>query len=81
MPQTLKSLQAGQSARVTAVTADRQLKRRLLDMGIIPGARVNVLGRAPLRDPVSVRISGCTLALRGQEAEGIMVEREEGHGR
>lgn len=82
MPQTLESLQTGQAGTVTAVTAQRELKRRLLDMGLIPGARFSILGRAPLQDPVSIRVSGCTLALRRREAELILVEREEeGHAR
>jgi ferrous iron transport protein A len=79
MPQTLRSLDIGQTGTVKAVTAERELKRRILDMGIIPGARLNVLGRAPLRDPVSVEISGFVLALRKAEAEHILVEREERH--
>ena len=43
-------------------------------MGLIPGAEVEVVGRAPLQDPVALRLGGITLALRNREADHIMVE-------
>ncbi|MBS6142132.1 MAG: ferrous iron transport protein A, partial [Bilophila sp.] len=44
------------------------------DMGLIPGAEVEVVGRAPLRDPVALRLPGFTLSLRNNEADYIVVE-------
>lgn len=46
-------------------------------MGLIPGVRIDVLGRAPLKDPITIRISGFILALRNTKAEQILVEKEE----
>lgn len=43
-------------------------------MGLIPGVEVEVVGHAPLRDPVALRLSGVTLALRNREADYISVE-------
>lgn len=43
-------------------------------MGLIPGAEVEVVGRAPLRDPVALRLPGFTLSLRNNEADYIVVE-------
>ena len=51
-----------------------QLGRRIRDMGLIPGAEVEVVGRAPLRDPVALRLPGFTLSLRNNEADYIVVE-------
>ena len=48
--------------------------RRIRDMGIIPGTTVSVVGRAPLRDPVALRISGVTISLRNSEADHISVD-------
>ena len=50
------------------------LRRRIRDMGLIPGAEVEVVGRAPLRDPVALRLPGFTLSLRNNEADYIVVE-------
>jgi ferrous iron transport protein A len=46
-------------------------------MGLIPGARVQVVGRAPLHDPVALRLMGFTLTLRNNEADFIRVIPEE----
>ena len=45
--------------------------RRIRDMGLIPGTDVEIVGRAPLRDPVALRLFGVTLALRNREADYI----------
>ncbi|MEE8414884.1 MAG: FeoA family protein [Desulfobacterales bacterium] len=46
------------------------------DMGLIPGRSVKIQGRAPLYDPVALRIMGFTLTLRNNEADCIEVETE-----
>ena len=43
-------------------------------MGLVPGEEVQVTGRAPLKDPVSLRLRGFTLSLRNNEADQITVE-------
>jgi ferrous iron transport protein A len=75
--QTLRSLDNRHSETIKAVKADSTLKRRILDMGLIPGVRIDVLDRAPLKDPITIRISGFILALRNTKAEQILVEKEE----
>ncbi|NIN37070.1 MAG: iron transporter FeoA, partial [Gammaproteobacteria bacterium] len=51
--------------------------RRLRDMGLVPGTEVKVVGRAPLKDPVALRLRDFTLTLRNNEADCIMVEKQE----
>lgn len=70
----LRKLQVGQKARIATVTASGELGRRIRDMGLIPGAEVEVIGRAPLQDPVALRLTGFTLSLRNNEADYITVE-------
>lgn len=74
---SLRSLQPGQKARIARVQASGELGRRIRDMGLIPGAEVEVVGRAPLRDPVALRLPGFTLSLRNNEADHILVDRVE----
>jgi ferrous iron transport protein A len=57
-----------------AVKADGEMGRRIRDMGLIRGAEISIQGRAPLNDPVAVRIKGFTLTLRNNEADLISVE-------
>lgn len=71
---SLRCMKEGQRARIAHVQASGELGRRIRDMGLIPGAEVEVVGRAPLRDPVALRLPGFTLSLRNNEADYIVVE-------
>ena len=70
----LRQLQVGQRATIITVNAKGEINQRIRDMGIIPGSSVQVVGKAPLRDPVAVRISGVTISLRNKEADCVVVE-------
>jgi ferrous iron transport protein A len=73
----LRFLKLNQIGRITAVEAQGELGRRIRDMGLVPGVEVHVIGRAPLKDPVALRVKGFTLTLRNQEADFIRVETVE----
>ena len=70
----LRQLKVNQKARVIRVQAQGELGRRIRDMGLVPGTEIQVMGRAPLRDPVALRVKGFTLSLRNNEADYIEVE-------
>lgn len=70
----LREMREGEQGSIISVDADGELGRRIRDMGLIPGTSVEVVGRAPLRDPVALRLFGVTLALRNREADYITVE-------
>lgn len=71
----MRELKVGEKAKVIAITAIGELGRRIRDMGLVPGAELEVVGRAPLQDPVALRLTGFTLSLRNNEADYIAVER------
>jgi ferrous iron transport protein A len=70
----LRQMQVNQTGRITSINADGELGRRIRDMGLVNGAGITVQGRAPLNDPVSLRVMGFTLTLRNNEADHIEVE-------
>ncbi len=70
---SLRSLGVGEKACIARISAEGELGRRIRDMGLIPGAEVEVVGRAPLKDPVALRLKGFTLSLRNNEADNILV--------
>ncbi len=72
----LNELPVGASARVTGYS-DRNdpCRRRLLSMGLTPGAVVTVTRRAPLGDPVELTLRGTALCLRREEARIVTVEQ------
>jgi ferrous iron transport protein A len=70
----LRQMQVNQTGTIVSVKGAGELGRRIRDMGLVPGKEIKVQGRAPLFDPVSLRIMGFTLTLRNNEADMIQVE-------
>lgn len=73
---SLASLPVGARARVIAVNGEGTVSRRLMEMGVVPGARVRIIKTAPLGDPMEIRVRGYHLALRRTEAQTIIVISE-----
>lgn len=70
----MRNMEENQSGIIKSVKAEGELGRRIRDMGITPGTRIKILGRAPLYDPVALRVGDFTLTLRNSEADHIEVE-------
>ena len=70
----LRQMQVDQQGKIAAVEALGEMNRRIRDMGLIPGTTVSIVGRAPLKDPVALRLSGVTISLRNSEADFIKVD-------
>jgi len=73
----LREMDPNQKGVVRRVAARGELGRRIRDMGIVPGTPLQVQGRAPLKDPVAVKLKDFTLTLRNNEADVIEVEVED----
>ncbi len=76
VPTRLDLLPAGSSARVCGVTGDISLRRRLLEMGLTRGVAVDVVRRAPLGDPIELKVRGYLLSLRAEQAAHVACTRE-----
>lgn len=74
----LRKAKVNQKLKIVTVGADGELGRRIRDMGLIPGTECKVIGKAPLRDPVALRLKDFTLTLRNSEADHITVTTLEG---
>jgi Fe2+ transport system protein FeoA len=70
----LSELRAHEVGKVKQIIGQDQLKRKLLDMGVIPGSALEVLRVAPLGDPVEIRVKGYNLSLRKEEAKQVQIE-------
>ena len=75
---TVKELPDGKSAVIEKINARGELGRRLRDMGLSPGVSLLMLGRAPLADPLEIKVRGFNLCLRNSEAEKVVVRVDEG---
>ena len=67
----MREMENGQTGIIRDVRAAGELGRRIRDMGLVSGTEVMIIGRAPLYDPVALRLRGFTLTLRNSEADYI----------
>jgi ferrous iron transport protein A len=73
MMKTLADLAIGSPGIVSEVHGEADLRRRLLEMGLTPGTSVQLIRRAPLGDPLVLRLRGYDLSLRTAEARLVQV--------
>ncbi len=71
---TLAELEIGQRAIVKDVVGEGRMMVRLLEMGFVPGVSVALVKRAPLGDPLELRLRGYHVSLRRAEAGAVLVE-------
>ena len=72
---TLRDLREGDRADIKAIRGEGAFKRRLLEMGFMPGTTVLIKKYAPLRDPIELVIKGYHVSLRRKEAQQVLVRR------
>ncbi|TKC18035.1 FeoA family protein [Robertmurraya kyonggiensis] len=69
----------GNLIKISSISLEGVMRRRLLDLGFVPGAIVEVIKKSPLGDPIAFRVSQTTIALRKEESmkiEGELVNHE-----
>ena len=71
---TMREMSKNQKGIVKRVSARGDMGRRIREMGLVPTATIEIQGRAPLKDPVAVKIRDYVLTLRNNEADLILVE-------
>jgi ferrous iron transport protein A len=76
MEYTLKDLKPKESGKVISIGEKGVVRRRIMDMGVTPGAIIKVIKIAPLGDPIEVNLRGYELSLRKDEAKQIVIEKE-----
>lgn len=76
MEKTLNELKSKESGKVKRIYSGGELHRRLLDMGVVKGTRIEVVKVAPFGDPVDIQVKGYHLSLRKGEAAQILLEVE-----
>ncbi|MDY3865122.1 MAG: FeoA family protein [Eubacteriales bacterium] len=76
MPKSLAATEVGETVRVVSLLAEGRMRRRLADLGLIPGAEVTCLGRSPLGDPSAYLIRGAVIAIRRRDAMEVSVTTE-----
>jgi Fe2+ transport system protein FeoA len=70
---SLDQLRLGERARVQSLLGEDGITQRLLEMGLLEGEEVEVIGFAPLGDPIEIRLHNYRLSLRRSEASRVIV--------
>ncbi|EFK08178.1 FeoA domain protein [delta proteobacterium NaphS2] len=73
----MREMLDNQKGVIKRVSATGDMGRRIREMGLVPETPIQIRGRAPLKDPVAVKIRDYVLTLRNNEASSILVEVEE----
>jgi len=68
MEKTLRYLKNGETGIISRVNGHGPVKRRIIDMGVVPGTSVTMVKCAPLGDPLEIKVKGFNLSLRKNEA-------------
>ena len=71
---TLNLLENGRSATITKIHSQNAERRRMFDLGILPGTRIENVMPSPLGDPIAYRVRSSVIALRTEQAELIEIE-------
>ena len=74
MNPSLNTLRVGESARVSHIEAEPAMRRRLLELGLVPGTRVTCTAVSPAGDPAAYAVRGAVIALRRRDAAGVGLE-------
>jgi len=70
----MRDMSDDQKGVIKKISAAGDMGRRVREMGLVPGTLIQIQGRAPLKDPVAVKIRDFILTLRNNEADHILVE-------
>ena len=78
MPQerSMNELETGESAVVVRLLIHGSMRRRLLDIGLTEGTRVECVGKSPSGDPSAYLIRGAVTAIRSEDCREILIEKE-----
>ncbi len=74
---SLDSVAEQQEMQITEITGSRAQRTRMLQMGFTPGTRVRIVRRAPMHDPVEVKLRGTSILLRRDECQNVKVAEAE----
>jgi ferrous iron transport protein A len=69
----LSKLGVGQTGLIQKIGGERTFRRRLMELGLVPGTSVEIAGIAPLGDPLKLLVRGCVLSIRRSEATEVLM--------
>ena len=75
-PRTLKDISVGSTVTLAGIGGERAFRRRLMEMGLLPGTLVRLVRRVDVGGLVQLRVRGCNVSLRVDEAEALLFSED-----
>lgn len=72
----MNEIKIGDKAVVETLLVHGSMRRRLLDIGLVQGTRVECIGKSPLGDPAAYLIRGAVIAIRNDDCRDVLVRRD-----
>jgi len=76
MSTSLDMLAPGEKGRIVSIAGSYEFRKRIINMGFVEGCVVQVCRKAPLGDPIDVKLKNFHVSLRKKEAKGIILQKE-----
>ncbi len=74
MIKSLNNLKQGETGKIRSFKGKGEVRKHLMEMGLVRGSDIKVERVAPLGDPIEVKIKGYSLSLRKEDAKKIEIE-------
>lgn len=71
---TMKDMRPGETSAVCGIDSAGDMRRRLMDLGLIQGTRIECVGRSPFGDPAAYLIRGAVIAIRGADGRSVRIQ-------
>ena len=73
--ETLDEVELNREVQVKKVNCSSNIKRRILDLGMVEGTKIKPVFKSPLGDPTAYEVRGSLISLRKEESRNIEIER------
>ena len=73
--QTLYDLKIGESAEIKQINCNSNIKRRMMDLGIIDGTMITPILKSPAGNPRAYEVRGSIIAIRNEDAKNIFITK------
>lgn len=70
----LRDVNIGTEVKINSIECEENIKRRILDLGIIKGTKIKPVFKSPLGDPIAYEVRGSLISLREEESRKIYVD-------
>ena len=73
---SLDEMSPGEQAGIAAIAGKPAIRRRLIDIGLVEGTKIECVGKSPFGDPKAFLVRGAVIAIRSEDCKNILIKKE-----